>query len=413
MKNILKVINSIIFILTNLKYFNFTNPKINKFLIVDTSTLDHLKKYVLFDINFTAISTRATNSKTIKDNDKNSVYYLSFKIIFFFLKGLKKKLNFKTSYIYACINIIKPSVILHHSHDYNLIYLAKIFPKINFILLCHGSWYDINENGKRFEKTSMIHDLAKVNIGEIKNFYLIVNGNKDVDLFKEIGVSANFKYLSFGSHEASYHAQKGYSKFVNQDILFVSQVFKTFFSSNEKVHKQILYDTEKSIKLLLRYCDENNLTLSYLCREKEINDTQEINFIKSLDQSSKIKILKNGEDILWKEIYSSKIITTIDSTTGFDSISIKKKVLLVMMGFTDGRKYQANSFFGDIKKIWHWTITNSDYFEFKKLLDDLILLNQSDYEIKTKEMRDYWFNNNSSSPAFIKIKDFLNKKINK
>ena len=52
MKNILKVINSIIFILTNLKYFNFSNPKINKFLIVDTVTLDHLKKHILFDINF-------------------------------------------------------------------------------------------------------------------------------------------------------------------------------------------------------------------------------------------------------------------------------------------------------------------------------------------------------------------------
>ena len=98
MKNILKVINSIIFILTNLKYFNFSNPKINKFLIVDTVTLDHLKKHILFDINFNKISTRVINSKAVRDNDKNSVYYLSLKIIFF-LKGLKKKLNFRTSYI--------------------------------------------------------------------------------------------------------------------------------------------------------------------------------------------------------------------------------------------------------------------------------------------------------------------------
>ena len=76
-----------------------------------------------------------------------------------------------------------------------------------------------------------------------------------------------------------------------------------------------------------------------------------------------------------------------------------------MMGFADGRKYQANSFFGDIKKIWRWTITNNDYFEFKKLLDELIVLNQSDYETKTKEMRDYWFNNNSID-NIDKIKDF-------
>ena len=82
---------------------------------------------------------------------------------------------------------------------------------------------------EKFKKTSMIHDLAKVNIGETKNFYLIVNGNKDIDLFKEVGVSANCKYLSFGSHEASYHAKKGYSKIINRDILFISQVLKLFF----------------------------------------------------------------------------------------------------------------------------------------------------------------------------------------
>lgn len=413
MKNILKIIKSLIFIFTNLKYFNFSSPKINKFLVVDTSTLDHLKKYILSNINFNKISTRVINSKTVRDNDKNSTYYLSLKIIFFFLKGLRKKLNFRTSYIYACIKIIKPSVVLHHSHDHNLIYLAKIFPKINFIILCHGSWYEINDYGKRFEKTSMIHDLAKINIEEIKNIYIIVNGNKDIDLFREIGVNANFKYLPFGSHEASYHAQKNYSKIVNQDILFISQVFKTFFSSDEKYHKQILDNTEKAVKLLLRYCDENNLTISYLCRERETNDTNEINFIKSLDCSSKINIIRNEENKAWKEIYSSKIITTIDSTLGFDSISIKKKVLLLMMDFARDRKYQANSFFGDISKIWRWTIINNDYLEFKKLLDELILLNQSDYEIKTREMRDYWFNNNSSGIVFDKIRDLLNKKINK
>ena len=83
-----------------------------------------------------------------------------------------------------------------------------------------------------------------------------------------------------------------------------------------------------------------------------------------------------------------------------------------MMNLADCRKYQANSFFGDIKKIWQWTITNNDYFEFQKLLDDLIKISQSDYEIKTKDMRDYWFNNNSSNPSFLQIKNFLNQKIN-
>ena len=79
-----KIYSALFFILSNFKYFNFSSPKKNKLLIADTITLDHLKKYVLFDINFIAISTRVTNSKAVKHNDKNSSYYLSFKIIFFF-----------------------------------------------------------------------------------------------------------------------------------------------------------------------------------------------------------------------------------------------------------------------------------------------------------------------------------------
>ena len=83
-----------------------------------------------------------------------------------------------------------------------------------------------------------------------------------------------------------------------------------------------------------------------------------------------------------------------------------------MMSFMDGRKYQANSFFGDFKKIWRWTIKDNNYLNFKSLLDELIILNQSDYEVKTKRMRDYWFYTSTLNPAYLKIKNFLNQKIN-
>jgi len=409
-----KIYSALFFILSNFKYFNFSSPKKNKLLIADTITLDHLKKYVLFDINFIAISTRVTNSKAVKHNDKNSSYYLSFKIIFFFFKGLQKKLNFRTSYIYACINCVKPKVILHPTHDYNFIRLAKILPKINFIILCHGSWYDINEDAKKFDVKLMIHDLAKINVGEINNFYIIVNGNKDVDLFKEIINKNNqgIQYLAFGSTEASYNSSLNYPKDITNDILFVSQIFDAFFSSDKKMHKQILNDTSDALKMLLRYCGKNNLTLSYLCREKNGSDIKEIDFVKSISQNLNIKFIKNTDSPLWKEIYSSKIVATIDSTAGFDSISVKKKTLIMMMSFMDGRKYQANSFFGDFKKIWRWTIKDNNYLNFKSLLDELIILNQSDYEVKTKRMRDYWFYTSTLNPAYLKIKNFLNQKIN-
>lgn len=415
MSSLSKILNALFFILNNLKYFHFSSPKKNKLLIADTITIDHLKKYIIFDNDFTPISTRVTSSKAVKHNDKNSVYYLSFKIIFFFLQGLRKKFNFRTSYLYACISCVKPKVILHHTHDFNFIYLAKIFPEINFILLCHGIWYDINEDGKKFEKTTMIHDLAKINVGEIKNFYFIVNGNKDVDLFNEVGVNTNNKgiqYMVCGSSEATFNSSLNYSKDIRNDILFVSQIFDAFFDSDKEMYKQYLNNTCEALKMLLKFCEEKNLILSYLCREKNGSDLREIDFIKSISQNSNIRIVKNINSPLWKEIYSSKIVATIDSTAGFDSISVKKKTLIMMMSFIDGRKFQANSDFGDFKKIWRWTIKDNSYLNFKSLLDELITLKQSDYEAKTKRMRDYWFNTNTLNPAHLKIKDFLNQKIN-
>ena len=62
MRTIFKIQSALFFIFTNFKYFNFSSPKKDKLLVVDSITFDHLKKYVIFDKNFTAISTRVINS---------------------------------------------------------------------------------------------------------------------------------------------------------------------------------------------------------------------------------------------------------------------------------------------------------------------------------------------------------------
>ena len=49
MSSLSKILNALFFILNNLKYFHFSSPKKNKLLIADTITIDHLKKYIIFD----------------------------------------------------------------------------------------------------------------------------------------------------------------------------------------------------------------------------------------------------------------------------------------------------------------------------------------------------------------------------
>ena len=75
--------------------------------------------------------------------------------------------------------------------------------------------------------------------------------------------------------------------------MFISQVLNTFFDSGKEMYKLFLNDTYESLKMLLRYCEENNLILSYLCKEKDGSDIREIDFVKSISQNSNIKIIKN------------------------------------------------------------------------------------------------------------------------
>ena len=300
--------------------------------------------------------------------------------------------------------------------ELNLIFIAQLLPKINFLILSHGQWYEHTKTGKSLENTTMLYDLAKTKVKKLSNFYIFLPGKKDVELFNKVGVNKyndKIKIEAIGSYEASYynslHSLK--SKNIKQDLLFVSQLYDNFFNLEDELSKLYIQETAEALKLLSRYASENNLSLSFLCRNKPENDKREINYVKSIiKDASKIKILKNIAKPLWKEIFASSIITTIDSTVGFDTISVKKKTLLMPLGFTNTKTFTVdeNSL---LNNIWKWTIINNDYENFRLSLNELIKISELKYEKSIQKEVNYWFNDQNQLPAFQYVQKFIRNKL--
>ena len=414
MKSITKIIKIILVIIRDRNFFKFKIPKSN-LVLVDNITVDHLRTTVISDFDFIPISTRIFGEAKDRNNVENT-FYLNPKLILFFIIGLFKKLNFKNSYVFACIKYINPKLVLHNTHDHNLIFIAQLLPKINFLILSHGQWYEHTKTGKSLENTTMLYDLAKTKVKKLSNFYIFLPGEKDVELFNKVGVNKyndKIKIEAIGSYEASYYNSVNFlkSKSIRQDLLFVSQLYDDFFNLEDELSKLYIKETAEALKLLSRYASENNLSLSFLCRNNPENDKREIDYVKSIiKDASKIKILKNIAKPLWKEIFASGIVATIDSTVGFDTISIKKKTLLMPLGFTNTKTFTVdeNSL---LNNIWKWTIINNDYENFRLSLNELIEINELKYEKSIQKDLNYWFNDQNQLPAFQYVQKFIRNKL--
>lgn len=411
MRFIIKILLIFSFIIKNRKEFKFNIPN-SKLVLVDNITVSLLSNAILNKFNFVQISTRIFSKKEDRNNVEN-YFFINPKLILFFILGLLKKLNFKNSYVFACIKSINPKIVLHNTHDHNLIFIANLLPKVDFIMLCHGQWCEYNDSGRILESTTFPYELAKTKVKNLNNFYIFLRGEKDIKIFNKIGVNKHndkIKMEAIGSYEASYYSSCNFSKEKKHDILFVSQLYDNFLDQNDELSKLFVKDTAIAIKLLLDYSIKNDLTLTYLCRNNKANDYREINFIKSITKSNqKLQIIQN-EAAVWREVYASDIIATIDSSVGFDAISINKKTLLMPLNSTYTKTYTVdeNSY---LNNVWDWSIVKEDYTSFQIVLDDLMQINQTKYEETIKDKVDYWFNNDKKLPAHKFVQDFITKKI--
>ena len=177
---------------------SFEVPQVNKLLLIDNVAENYLRPAILKNFIYTSLSTRPGLI--------DGIFYLNIKIIFFFILGLSKKLNLKTSYIFACIKCIKPKVALENTFDHNIAFLANLFPKVHFIVLTQGMWFNIYKKSLKLIKSSFPLELSSLDVKNLSNLNILLWGQKDIDVFKKIGVNNKnngIKLLKTGSWQGS------------------------------------------------------------------------------------------------------------------------------------------------------------------------------------------------------------------
>ena len=380
----------------------FFSPKHKDLLLIDNIALDWIKKPILEDIEYGYISTRPLNQE--------GLYHISFKIVFFFIEGLIKKLNFKTSYVFACVKCVKPKIILENIFDYNIARIAKYFPDIKVVILSQGTWFYLSERGKKYIGSSFPIDLGKLEIKNIKNLYILLWGQKDIDIFLDHGINANnnqINLMKVGSYEGSFYKEIFQTDDLKYDLLFFSQIHYMFLQSKNTLHKIAIKNHLIAAKLLLRYAKENNLKAGFLLRNREGFDNSEIQLISSINYKGKyFEIIKNKNKSVWKELFRSKVCFSLNSTVSHDAMALNKKAVLMPLSEKYIYKWSSNKFKND-RDFWSWTVEKRDYNNFKNIVDDIINLDQREYEEIIKEKIHYMCYSKDNYSGYKYIRNFL------
>ena len=75
--------------------------------------------------------------------------------------------------------------------------------------------------------------LSSLNVKELFNLNILLWGQKDIDLFKEVGVNKDdngINLLKIGSWQGSYYKDMKFSYDMKYDLLFISQLYDFFFN---------------------------------------------------------------------------------------------------------------------------------------------------------------------------------------
>jgi hypothetical protein len=293
-------------------------------------------------------------------------------------------------------------VVLENTQDHTLIFVAKELKKIKFFVLVQGTWFNITKKGLSFVDTSYNYNLSKCKTGNLDNFNIFVWGQKDQDIFEDIGVNKfekNVNFFKVGSYEGSYFKKKFNSKNIkeNNSIIFISQMQSHIFFINHKMQKLILRDSITAIKLVLNFAIKNNIEFRYLCRGKDKENRFELNLLRAKISNFKdIKIVENKPQSVWKEISASKLIAACYSTAAHDAICWKKKTILLPLNHRNIYKWSSDKFKDDVS-FWPWTVEYDDQKKFDELCKNLLDLNQDSYEQKIDKIHSYWFDKRYNS----------------
>ena len=261
--------------------------------------------------------------------------------IFVVLKMLFSFQNSHAQYRVKFINTVQPKVVITFiDNDVTFYSLKSLVPGPQFVSVQNGLRhnYSFNSHGGLLDQLNEVSKQESLTCD-----YICVFGLASAKLFLTY---IKTKTLITGSIQNNFR-KTSTPNAITSDVVFVSQLqaftlegstVKVYFG-NQRITISEFFEAERQIvRALDKYCEENELRL-VVCGKRDQTHTYEREFFESILQPKKLNFLarKSGSST-YDAIDATGLVVTVDSTIGYESLSIGKRV-----AFMSGRTQAADA----------------------------------------------------------------------
>ena len=260
--------------------------------------------------------------------------------IFVVLKMLFSFQNSHAKYRAKFINTVRPkAVITFIDNDVTFYSLKSLVPGPQFVSVQNGLRhnYSFNSQGGLLDQLDEVSKQVSLTCD-----YICVFGIASATLFSTY---IKTKTLITGSIQNNFR-ETSTPNAKTSDVVFVSQLqaftlegslVKVYFG-NQGITISEFFEVERQIvRALDKYCEKNELRL-VICGKRDQTHTYEREFFENILQPKKPNFLiRESGSSTYDAIDATGLVVTIDSTIGYESLSIGKRV-----AFMSGRTQSAD-----------------------------------------------------------------------
>lgn len=363
-------------------------PKATDVLIYDSLGIQYLRRAIPDGVSFDRLNFREEIPITIS---------LRF-FIQFLCEVVRSKFDIQQSYVVAFINQYQPKVVISFSDRNPLLGVyAEKNPNVLVLVL---------QNGLRYPEKFAL--LTKMPV-----YYLL--GNASAEIVKKLEIPCQ-RVVSAGSLPLGIYLSDHPELVKSNTLVFVSS-YRSEFESMDSQQTYIgdLARAHRCVFLhLLEYSKETGIKLTVLAKGKVRCEgehyAEEQEYFTQLAQGDKFSLLSTVKDSFnsYKVVLTADTVVAIDSTIGYEALSVGCKVL-VCWGMEKRLRERSYYFINDLAK--EISLVSSDYASFRDKLNTLRELSNDDYRCLIRNCRRWFVSQDRSYPPHIRLQKEITKKM--
>lgn len=412
-----------IFVFSRRVKWTFRNPGGADILIIDSDVRARLESAL-------ALKGQTQVLNTIEAG--NALFHVSPQIIFSVLKKVARALalhgpNIRellrpVFYYEACIEVIKPRLIIDNIHYPFLAEISDKHPEIACFTILNSYW--LNFIDKSIPEIHELHHellfrLIEKRHLEPRNFHVFCYGQRDVNIFKDVGLSSDrygIHYHAIGSLFCDFEVESNNLDVKKNefDVCFVSQLSSSLLRSDWKIGEIYQKETNAAADLLSKYVADHDLSIIIHLRSPAGDDNLEKEFyLEKFNNYPKLTICSNRTPRnAYETISRSRIVVSLVSSLSYEAMSMGKRALLLPLGFSKIIKSSCSRYRSD-HEMWPWVVCDNDYAGFSTKMDDLRLMSDGEYKDALLSTSNYFFPTDNAEPAHMAIRRHIKNILSK